>query len=244
VHRKKIVEDAEADATARDVIRKIISDVLNALRAPASHDLGNPRPGLPVVSVDLQGASEHPVLQGVKLWLAPEAMAPGQTRGRFVWSPSGRRIELFVKPPAGLPPVPSPEQWDAAVRRHGSKMVTASQEHLRHELVHLLDAARMDSSSIISTFGKERKKKGTRSPAELNAYFQQALSRVEDFVQKSRSRGEFKLRSGGSAVGLYKKVVMELPGHFVSSMDDDAKRRLQKRTAAMYDRLASRLNNQ
>lgn len=241
MRRGDIAEDASSDAAARNAVRDIIAGVEDLLRGLRPQDLGTPRPGLPIVSVDLRRASDSPSLRDVGLWLIPQAMAPGNTRGRFVWSPSGRRVELFVKPPVGLPSSPSLEQWTAAVLRHGPKMVASAREHLRHELVHLLDAERMGDPSVGQAFGRQRARLGKTSPVELNAYFQQALSKVEDSVLRSRSRGEFTLRTGGSASGLFKKVMMELPSHLVSSMDDDARRRLMKRSAAMFAHLKSRV---
>lgn len=155
----------------------------------------------------------------------------------------------------------NPDLWATVIKKKGNVLMGRVVSTLRHELIHYWDFSRIGNKRNIDVFKKsgknsmsnkekqglspaDREKRWSKyfnDPLEQNAFIQQGLSRMEDYLKNVSSWEDAKHILGSDANELYRKIVQLLPRDLFKRMEEKNKSKLKKRVAQLWNDTKKRL---
>lgn len=133
------------------------------------------------------------------------------------------------------------DRWELSVKKLASKMLQRKKDEFVHEFIHFLDWRRMGKNAPRAIAGVDSSSPASyyNSHLEQNAYIQQGLSAIEDYLDGKDAK-EVKDLIGPSANEFMKRVLNVLPEEFVAHMNGDTRKRLAKRVTQAYNDITNK----
>lgn len=223
---------------AQDALRKTVAALKTPKAKAAMETMGNEYGNF--VEFDMVELLEEPEFSGLLLSFVFDEEAVGKRNGGFKPKPQPT-IEL---------------NFDRQVPADGptlAKMLEMKRDVFMHEFIHYLDFKRMGprGSDVVTKTsatakhgtGDSDRQKYVSSPMEYNAFFQQGIGNIENYLNslppESRSRVAQKML-GGSPNEFWKRITDSLKGQpwfnslFVKHLDDKMLDKFKKRSAQAY----------
>ncbi len=241
------VDDEKYRAIAMDLYKRL----LERFRTIKDSDLKTTKASEPSVTMnvgELLNDTGHGDLDmafvGVKEWKGEGTngkMSPIGADGKAL-------MTLYVGVPAEALPKLKAKEWQKVMKKNVRMVFSRMREVFWHEYVHFMDLKRMAPKSRKSAYANSIKASQAgdssyfRDPLEYNAFVQQGLMKIDEFLSGVKSAGEAKKVLGGSPSKFYQMVLKVIPYKMQQAMTDEYKNKLKKRVAQMWTSTMSRLD--
>lgn len=248
-----IFEGAE-DSKHRQVALDLYKKLLERFRTIKDADLKTPKPAEPYVSMNVGELLNDPEYDDLDLaFIATKETSKEAVNGKMSARVKGQNslMSLYVGvPEVTLPRIKTPE-WKKIMKKNIHVVFSRMREIFWHEFIHYADLKRMSPKSQKGAFAKSVKAsregggKYYSDPLEYNAFVQQGLIKIDDFLLSGvKDKAEATRLLGGSPTKFYQMVLKVIPYQMQKAMTDDYKNKLKKRVAQMWMDTMSRLGGE